>query len=72
MSLRSRVESEKKKSAQQVPEWDKTTTTSKAKHSVEDKMASQIANELLRDNQKIRGIHSNVSIKKMLEREAKR
>jgi hypothetical protein len=41
MSLRSRVEQEKKKEQQSKPEWDRTTTTSQAKHkTVEDRMAS--------------------------------
>ena len=72
MSLRSRVESEKKKSVKTKQECDQTTTTSKREQTVEARMASQIAVELLRDNQKIRGIHSNVSIKKLIEKEAKR
>ena len=39
---------------------------------LEEKLASKIANEVLRDNQKLRGVHSNQSIKKILEKEAKR
>ena len=35
-------------------------------------MAKQIANEMLKDNQKLRGVHSNNSIKKIIEQEAKR
>lgn len=35
-------------------------------------MAKQIASEMLRDNQKLRGVHSNNSIKKIIELEAKR
>ena len=35
-------------------------------------MASMIANQVLKDNQKLRGVHSNQSMKKILEREAKR
>ncbi len=73
MSLRSRVDSQKKKEQGSKVEWDQTTTASqRAKKSVEEKMASQIAMEVLRDNQKLRGIHSNVSIKKIIENEAKR
>ena len=39
---------------------------------MEDKVAAQIASEVLRDNQKLKGIHSNVSLKKIIEKEAKR
>jgi len=42
------------------------------KHSVEDRVAARIANEVLKDNSKLKGVHSNQSIKKILEREAKR
>ena len=35
-------------------------------------MASKIAQEVLRDNAKLRAVHSGNSIKQLLEREAKR
>ena len=72
--MKSRVEAEKKRDAAAKPEWDQTTTTSQRekKTSVEDRVAAKIANEMLKDNQKLRGIHSNVSIKKIIEKEAKR
>ena len=38
----------------------------------EDRIASKIANEVLKDNVKLRGVHSNQSIKKILEKEAKK
>jgi hypothetical protein len=54
-------------------EWDKSTVASESKkHSAEDKMASMIANQVLKENQKLRGVHSNQSMKKILEKEAKR
>ena len=40
--------------------------------SAEDRIASKIANEVLRDNKKLGGVHSGASIKKLLEREAKK
>lgn len=39
---------------------------------LEEKVASRIANEMLKDNPKLKGIHSNLSLKKILEKEAKR
>jgi hypothetical protein len=60
-----------KKEAEQKPEWDKSVTSEK-KTSVEDKVASKIAMEVLRDNAKLRAVHSGNSIKQLLEREAKK
>ena len=72
-SVKQRVEDEKAKQTQDKADWDKTTvTTENRKQSLEDKMASKIAAEVLRDNQKLRAVHSNISMKKILEREAKR
>ena len=75
MSMRSRVNDEKKKIEAQMPDWDRSTTTSKkgdGKQTVEDRVAAQIATEMLKENKKLRGIHSNVSMKKIIEKEAKR
>lgn len=74
MSMRSRVEQEKKKAAAQKDEWDRSTVASKTNHkkSAEETVAARIASEMLKDNQKLKGIHSNVSIKKIIEKEAKR
>jgi len=38
----------------------------------EDRIAAKIASEVLRDNAKLRAVHSGNSIKQLLEREAKR
>mmetsp|Transcript_12885 Transcript_12885/g.19972 ORF Transcript_12885/g.19972 Transcript_12885/m.19972 type:complete len:89 (+) Transcript_12885:1000-1266(+) len=47
-------------------------TSSKRHLTAEDRIASKIANEVLRDNAKLRGVHSNASIKNILEKEAKK
>ena len=39
---------------------------------VEDKVAAKIAMEVLRDNAKLRAVHSGNSVKQLLEREAKK
>ena len=46
--------------------------TRERKQTAEERIASKIAAEVLRDNAKLRGVHSGASIKKMLEREAKK
>lgn len=71
-SYKSQVAAEKKKIAQQQADWDRSTVTSEKKTTVEDKVASRIAGDILKDNNKLRGVHSKESIKKLLEREAKR
>lgn len=69
-SYMSRVSEAKRKEAADKPDWDASTTGEK--RTVEDRMASKIAQEVLRDNPKIRGVHSGASIKKLLEKEAKK
>ena len=63
---------EKKREAETRSEWDRSTVNGDKKMSAEDRIASKIANEVLRDNAKLRGVHSGNSIKKLLEREAKK
>lgn len=54
-------------------DWDASTVTSETrKRTAEDRLASKIAAEVLKDNAKLRGVHSGSSIKKLLEREAKK
>lgn len=64
--------SQAKKEAEQKPEWDKSVTSEKRNANIEDRMASKIAMEVLRDNAKLRAVHSGNSIKHLLEREAKK
>ena len=71
MSYSQRVSEAKKKEASQKQDWDASTTGEK-KQSAEDRIASKIAQEVLRDNAKLRAVHSGPSIKKLLEREAKK
>jgi hypothetical protein len=62
---------EAKKEAEEKPEWDKSVTTEKRnKANAENRMASKIAMEVLKDNHKLRGVHSKESIKAILEKEA--
>lgn len=60
-----------KKEAEERPDWDKSVTTEKRKQAnAENRMASKIAMEVLKDNHKLRGVHSKESIKAILEKEA--
>ena len=68
----SRVSEAKRKDAESKPEWNASTTSEKHRPSAEDRMANKIAAEVLRDNAKLRGVHSNNSIKMLLEKEAKK
>ena len=63
---------EAKAKAEERPEWDGSVTSEKRQARAEDRMASKIAQEVLKVNAKLRGIHSKESIKKILEKEALR
>jgi len=71
-SYTSRIAEAKRQEAEERPEWNASTTSERNKPTAEDRMATKIASEVLRDNAKLRGIHSNNSIKVLLEKEAKR
>jgi hypothetical protein len=60
------------KAAEEKPEWDASVTSENKKKTAEDRLASKIASEVLKDNSKLRGVHSKESIKKILEKEALR
>ncbi len=70
-SLRSQVlEAIQEEGANKAQEWDRSTKGEQK--TTEDRIAQRLANEVLRDNAKLRGIHSASSIKKLLEKEAKK
>ena len=53
--------------------WDSSTRVGDGPTiATEDKIAKIVADEVLNSNQRFRGVHSNASIRKMLEKEAKR
>ena len=53
------------------PEWDRSTKGDVGK-TTEERIATKLASEVLRDNAKLRGVHSHSSIKRLLEKEAKK
>ena len=69
-SLRSQVLEAIEEEGQNKPEWDGSVRGDK--QTTEDRIARRLANEVLRDNAKLRGVHSASSIKKLLEKEAKK
>jgi hypothetical protein len=68
--LRSQVLEAIQEEGQTKPDWD--ASTAGGKQTTEDRIARKLANEVLRDNAKLRGVHSASSIKKLLEKEAKK
>ena len=50
---------EAKKAEKEKSEWDKSTVVSDVPRTVEEKLASRIASEMLKDNPKLKGVHSN-------------
>jgi hypothetical protein len=54
-------------------EWDTSTVNSEVrKMTTEERMARKIAKEVLRENKQLGNVHSDASIQKLLEREAKK
>jgi hypothetical protein len=51
--MKSRVAAEKRKEAAKLEEWDRSTVTSQNKRTVEERVASQIAADILKDNGKL-------------------
>ena len=70
MSLREQVERSVREEGEKR-DWDPSVKSS-VKHTTEDKIASRLAAEIMKDNAKLKGIHSHHSIKKILENEARR
>lgn len=71
-SLRSQVLEAIAEEGTSKAEWDRSTRAGDVKGSTEDRIAQRLATEVLRDNAKLRGVHSANSIKKLLEKEAKK
>lgn len=73
-SYKSRVNEEMKKFQEKAQsEWDASTVNTETKRlSTEERMARRIAKEVLRDNKKLGNVHSDASLQKLLEREAKK
>ncbi|KRX04008.1 hypothetical protein PPERSA_12455 [Pseudocohnilembus persalinus] len=61
----------KKHRAQQDKDWDKSTTNGE-KVTIEQRLVKHIADEILRNNRFLRNIHSNSSLRALLENEAQR
>lgn len=54
-------------------DWEKLSSTqTKKQATLEERIAKHVADEILRNNTQIRHVHSNNSIRKLLEREAKK
>lgn len=63
-SYQSRVKEALDEERASKPDWNGSVTSSKRQDlTAEDKIASRIANEVLKENTKLRGVHSAQSIK---------
>lgn len=73
-SYKSKVNDEMKKFQEKAQsEWDATTVNSETKRlTTEERMARKIAKEVLMANKKLGNVHSDASLQKLLEREAKK
>jgi len=66
------LKEQEKKEKEGQGDWDKSTNGEKKPATLEERIAKHVADEILRNNTQIRQVHSNNSIRKMLEREAKK
>jgi hypothetical protein len=62
MSLRSQVLQAVKEEGDKK-DWDPSVKSEKLKYTAEDRVAQRLAQEVLKDNAKLRGVHSKNSIK---------
>jgi len=69
-SLRTQVLDAIAEEGTKLPDWDRSTRGEN--RTTEDRIALKLATEVLRDNAKLRGVHSANSIKKLLEKEARK
>lgn len=62
---------ELRKKKEENQDWDKHTTTSKHSYAnIDERIAKNLADEVLRNYPHLKGVHSNTSIRKLLEAEA--
>lgn len=57
---------DEQKSQTSKKDWQSNASKDSRKLTTEDRVAARIANEVLRDNAKLRGVHSGASIQKIL------
>lgn len=72
MSKKSEIMNEIKRDEEKKEQWDTSTQAEKRKQTVEEKLASKLADQILESNPNLKAIHSKTSMKKMLENEAAR
>jgi hypothetical protein len=70
MSKKSELMDEIKREDKQKEDWDTSTNADRQKKTVEERLASKLADQILENNPNLKGVHSKVSMKRMLEKEA--
>lgn len=72
MSKKSEIMNDIKREEEKKEQWDTSTQADKKKQTVEEKLASKLADQILESNPNLKAIHSKTSMKRMLENEAAR
>lgn len=70
MSRKSEIMDEIKRDDRRKEEWDASTQGERKKQTVEERLATKLADQILENNPNLKGIHSKTSMRKMLEKEA--
>lgn len=58
------------KLAKEAKQWDTTSQASRQSAGFQDRVAKKVADEILNQYKNLKGVHSNSSIRKILEQEA--
>lgn len=72
MSKKSEFRDQIQREEREKENWDRSTQPDRQKKTVEEKLASKLADQILESNPNLKGVHSKVSMKRMLEKEAAR
>lgn len=70
MSKKSEIMDQIKREEREKEEWDTSTQGERKKQTAEEKLASRLADQILEANPNLKAVHSKVSMRKMLEKEA--
>jgi hypothetical protein len=70
MSKKSEFRDQIKREQKNKEEWDTSTIGERKKPSMEERLATKLADQILEDNPNLKGIHSKASMRHMLEKEA--
>jgi hypothetical protein len=70
MSRKSEVMDDLEREDRRKEDWDASTQGDRKKKTMEERLATKLADQILENNPNLKGVHSKTSMRKMLEKEA--